>query len=323
MPSLADFYSLLNVAFSVTAPIFLIITLGAWLNNKKIINQEFIQTSSKLIFNIGLPVMLFTSTASHDFQKLVNFQHIIILLATTLIVFFLTSVSGKYIVKAPEDKGVFVQGAFRGNLIIIGLALCANAYGEQGVAIATLPMAVIIIVYNLFSIYTLNASLHHKKFSLRKNLEDIIKNPLIIGICAGLLVNVVNLPIPNIIMETNLYLAKMTLPLALIGIGGSLNFLQLRENIKPALVASVWKIILSPVILIALMLIWPIDPISAGVLFFLAASPTATASFIMVKAMKGNSDLAAKIIIISTLLSLFTVTFGFAMLISFNLIAIN
>lgn len=318
-----DFYSLLTIAVSVTAPIFLIITLGVWLNQKKMINQEFIHTSSKLIFNIGLPIMLFTSTATHDFQKLVNAQHIALLLATTLIVFLLTSFSSGKVVGAKQDKGVLVQGAFRGNLIIIGLALCANAYGEQGIAIATLPMAIIIIVYNLLSIYTLNASLHQQKFSVKKNVTDIVKNPLIIGVCAGLLVNAIGLSLPKIIIQTNLYLAKMTLPLALIAIGGSLNFLQLKQHLKPAIVASIWKVILSPIILIVLMFFWPIDPIAAGVLFLLTASPTATASFIMVKAMKGNGDLAAKIIIISTFLSLFTVTFGFAMLISLNVIAIN
>jgi len=50
------------------------------------------------------------------------------------------------------------------------------------------------------------------------------------------------------------------------------------------------------------------------------ASPTAGASFIMAKAMKGNSDLAAKIIIISTFMSLFTVTLGFAWLVSTGLV---
>jgi predicted permease len=315
-----DFYSLLLVAFSVTAPTFLIITLGVWLKHKDFINQEFIQTSSKLIFNIGLPVMLFTSTATHDFEKLVNMRHILLLSATTLIVFFISNFTSKYFIQQKPDKGVFVQGAFRGNLIIVGLALCASAYGEKGIAIATLPMAVIIIIYNLLSIYTLNESLHKQKFSIKKNLQDIIRNPLIIGIIAGLSVNLIGIKIPTVIIDTNLYLAKMTLPLALISIGGTLNFLQLKQNIKPALVASIAKIIISPLVLIILFVIWPIEPLAAGVLFLLTASPTATASFIMVKAMKGNSDLAAKIIIISTLLSLFTVTVGFALLISTDLI---
>ncbi|WP_426357739.1 AEC family transporter [Pseudocolwellia sp. HL-MZ19] len=315
-----DFFSLIQVALNVSAPIFLVITLGVWLSHKKFINENFIQVSSKLIFNIGLPVMLFMSTATRDFQQLINLQHIALLVITTLVVFFLSTFTAKGAINADADKGVFVQGAFRGNLIIIGLALAANAYGEQGVAIATLPMAIVIILYNLLAIYTLNASLGQQSFSLKKTVLDIIKNPLIIGIVAGLCVNFISLPIPDIILQTNNYLAKMTLPLALIGIGGSLNMLQLKDNLRPAVISSIWKLLISPIVLIILLIIWPIEPIAAGVLFLLVSAPTATASFVMVKAMDGNSDLAAKIIIVSTLLSLFTITLGFALLVSFGLI---
>ncbi|MDT0602510.1 AEC family transporter [Thalassotalea castellviae] len=323
MTSSDNIFSLLDIAFSVTSPIFIIISLGAWLNHIKFINEEFIRIASKIIFNIGLPIMLFTNTASHDFNKLINLTHLAIILATTIIVFIVSQLTASQFIENKRDKGVFVQGAFRGNLIILGLAFCSSAYGEKGIAIATLPMAIIIIVYNLLSIYTLNASLLTQSFSLKKSIDDIIKNPLIIGIVAGLLVNSTKLPIPNVIMKSSHYLSQMTLPLALLAIGGSLNFLQMKENLKPAIAASVFKIVLSPIIMITLLLLFPIEKTAAGVLFFLAASPTATASFIMVKAMNGNSDLAAKIIILSTFVSIITVTFGFAMLVALNLIALN
>jgi len=320
MPIELSFLSLIQVALGVTAPIFFIISLGMWLKHQHIINDNFIQVSSKLIFNIGLPIMLFISTATRDFKQLINTQHIAFLIITTLIVFFMSSIWAKYTLTDRRDNGVYIQGAFRGNLIIVGLALAENAYGEQGVAIATLPLAIIIILYNLLSIYTLNNSLLQQRFSLKKNVIDIIKNPLIIGIIAGLSVNALNFSLPNIVTQASSYLAQMTLPLALISIGGALNLVQLKTNIRPALHSTSWKIIISPLILIALLLIWPIDKTAAGVLFLLVASPTATASFIMVKALNGNSDLAAKIVVLSTLLSLFTTTLGFALLVSLGLI---
>lgn len=314
-------FALLPAALTITAPIFILISLGAWLCHIKFINDAFIHVSSKFIFNIGLPVILFTSTAAHDFKHLINLSNIAIITITTLLVYFLSSLSAGKFIKDNRDKGVFVQGAFRGNLIIVGLAFCANAYPEKGIAIATIPTAITIIMYNLLSIYTLNNSLHNQGASLKKNLVDIIKNPLIIGIMAGLLANLLSFSTPDIIIQSNQYIAQMTLPLALIAIGGSLNFLQIKQNIKTAFVASVWKIVISPFVLIVLLFFIPIDPTAAGVLFLLTASPTATASLIMVQSMRGNSDLAAKIIILSTLLSLFTVTIGFAILVSTKTIA--
>ncbi|MGV2870706.1 AEC family transporter [Colwellia sp. E150_009] len=314
-------FALLPAALIITAPIFILISLGAWLCHIKFINDAFIHVSSKFIFNIGLPVILFTSTAAHDFKHLINLSNITVITITTLLVYFLSSLSAGKFIMEKRDKGVFVQGAFRGNLIIVGLAFCANAYPEKGIAIATIPTAITIIMYNLLSIYTLNNSLHNQGASLKKNLVDIIKNPLIIGIMAGLLANLLNFSTPEIIIQSNQYIAQMTLPLALIAIGGSLNFLQIKQNIKTAFVASVWKIVISPVVLVILLFFIPIDPTAAGVLFLLTASPTATASLIMVQSMRGNSDLAAKIIILSTLLSLFTVTIGFAILVSTKTIA--
>ena len=318
-----SFFSLLPVALNITAPIFILIILGAVLFHIKFINQEFIRISSKFIFNIGLPVMLFTSTASHDFNHLINISHLSLMLITTLTVFIISGLTAYKFIDENRDKGVFVQGAFRGNLIIIGLALCASAYPEKGLAIATLPTAVTIIIYNLLSIFTLNNSLNQQRFSLKKNMLDIIKNPLIIGIFSGLLFNVLGFSIPTLVLQSNEYIAKMTLPLALIAVGGTLNFKQVKQNIKPALVSSLWKVILSPTILVMLLFIIPVDPTAAGVLFLLTASPTATASLIMVEAMKGNSDLAAKIIILTTLFSLFTMTLGFIILVSANIISIN
>ena len=87
------FLQLLPIAFSVTAPIFLLIILGAYLNHIKFITQEFIRVSSKLIFTIGLPVMLFTSTATHDFNKLINVTHLALILVTTFMVYIISHYS--------------------------------------------------------------------------------------------------------------------------------------------------------------------------------------------------------------------------------------
>ena len=51
-----------------------------------------------------------------------------------------------------------------------------------------------------------------------------------------------------------------------------------------------------------------------AVLFFLAASPTAAASFVMTRSMGGNAALAANIVVLSTLGSLLTVTSGLILL---------
>lgn len=300
-------------ALSVTAPIFVMVALGILLKNRKAINDEFIRVASGLVFNVGLPVILFTSTATRDFSQLINPSHLAAVVIATLMVFFLASLTARWRVQDKRDHGVYVQGAFRGNLVIIGLAFCANAYGEQGLAIAALPVAVLIVLYNMLSVYTLTSSLSGDQ-TFPQTLLAMLKNPLILGIVTGLLNNALQIQLPALVLESSRYLGQMTLPLALLCIGGSLNLRQLHQSKGVALGASAWKLVLSPLALLLIALMLGIRGMELGVLFLLSACPSATAGFVMVRAMGGNAELAANIILVSTLLSLFTVTGGLLML---------
>lgn len=304
----------LAFAFSVTAPTFVMVALGVLLKKYQIINDEFIHVASKLVFNVGLPVMLYASTATRDFSKLIQISHLAAAVLTTLVIFILATLTARWHIHSQRDHGVFVQGAFRGNLMIVGLAFCANAYGEQGLAIAALPIAVLIITYNVLSVYTLTNSLTGDDQRALQTLLAFAKNPLIIGITAGLCTNALNIRLPDLALDTSRYLGNMTLPLALLCIGGALNLKQLHHSKSAAISASLWKLVASPLVLIAIALPLGIRGSELGVLFLLAACPSATAGFVMVRAMGGNAELAAKIVVASTLVSLFTVTGGLLVL---------
>lgn len=301
-------------AFSVTIPIFAIVLLGVVLKRIKLINDEFTRIATNLVFNIGLPVMLFISSVKTDFGQLVNVQHMVILVGVTMVIFLLSGLAAYWYVDEKRDRGVYVQGAFRGNLLIVGLAFCANAYGEEGLAIAALPSAVVIILYNILAVYVLNITLSQHENTISGTIKGIAKNPLIIGIVSGLLVNALGLPVPDLVVETGSYMSRMTLPLALLCIGGTLNLISLKGSIATAAASSAWKLIASPLIACILSVAFGLGGKDLTVLFMLAASPTAAASFIMVKAMGGNSSLAANIIMMTIMGSIVTVTGGLLIL---------
>ncbi|HEX7027134.1 MAG TPA: AEC family transporter [Gammaproteobacteria bacterium] len=302
-------------AVSVTAPIFMVVSLGAVLKRFNVINDEFIRVASNLVFNIGLPVMLFISTAKTDFSQLANPKHIAIVVAMTMIIFFGAGLAAWWHVEEKSERGVYVQGAYRGNLVIIGLAFCANAYGELGLAIAALPVAILVTLYNVLAVYILNVTLNHQTGnSPREVFLGILKNPLIIGILTGLAVNLLNLPLPDLLLDTGGYFSRLTLPLALLCIGGAMNLSALRLSSKAALGATTWKLILSPLVVCLIAIPFGIRGPELAVLFLLASAPTAAASFVMVKAMGGNASLAANIIVLSTFASLVTVTGGLSIL---------
>lgn len=307
-------------AFNITAPIFVMLFLGIWLKKRSMINDEFIKIASQLVYNIGLPVMLFSTSVTTDLSHITDWNLLIAFGAMTGIVFIGCLLTAPWHCEAVRDEGVFIQGAFRGNLVILGLAFCANAYGEKGLALASLPVAMTVVLYNVLSVYVLNRSLHHATNSLLPTLIGIAKNPLIIAIFAGFAVNAINLNLPGVVMDSGKYLSQMVLPLALICIGGSLSIERLTRIDAATLSACMWKLFLSPIIACAIAIGLGIRGDALAILFLLAASPTATISFVMVQAMKGNGELAANIVAQTTLWSLITVTLGLWLLQIMNLV---
>lgn len=299
-----------SFAFGITAPIFVVLFLGMLLKKRGMIDDGFIKSASGLVYTIGLPVMLFTTSASADFSHMADVGVLIAFGVMTLLVFAGSLLTAHWFTQEPRDHGVIIQGAFRGNLVILGLAFCANAYGERGLATAALPVAMTVVLYNVLSIYVLNRSLQHSSNSIRATLNGIVKNPLMLAIAAGLLFNASGLNMPGILLDSGKYLSQMVLPLALICIGGALDLSQLKRMDAATLSASLWKLILSPLLACGIAIGLGVRGESLAILFVLAASPSATVSFVMVQAMKGNTLLAANIVVQTTLWSLLSVTLG-------------
>lgn len=307
--------SLFAFAFSVTLPIFAVVAAGAVLKRTGIVSEEFIRSASSLVFNIGLPVTLFVNAAGADFSHLESGMHLVVLTVTTLTVFGLSALSTLWLVKNRADRGVYIQGAFRGNLVVVGLAFCGNAYGPEGIAVATVPVGVMVILYNVLSVYILQVTLQQDNATdLKATVTGIIKNPLIAGIVLGVLVNVAGVELPDLVLDTGGYFSQMALPLALLCIGGSLDLSAVRHTGGAAAGSSIWKVFVSPLAACLFAVALGIRGMELAILFLLAASPTAAASFIMARAMGGNAALSANIIALSTLGAVITVTGGLMLL---------
>lgn len=317
---LTEFLSTLNFSFAVTGPIFMMVVLGSILKYYGIIGQAFVDQASLLVFKISLPILLGMSMIRTDIATVFDPATIANASLSTFLVFILLTLTASIFVKNPRDKGVYVQGAFRGNLAIVGLALCVNLYGDAGIAKASIVMSILSLVYNILSIYTLTKTLTDKKLNLFSMLISMTKNPLIIGIVLGIMINLLHIPVHPVIMQTGDYLSQLTLPVALLCIGASLSFADMKDTKTVATIAVIAKLIVSPIIITYIAYLSGFSKMDLGIVFLMSSTPTAAASYIMVKAMKGNETLAANIIVMSTVASLFTVSFGLAMLKTFELI---
>lgn len=299
-------------ALSVTGPIFLTLIIGYWLAKIGLLRDAFVDDASRLVFLITLPVLLFINIFTADAELGQELPLLSAGLLGTLVTIPLAWLAAQPLVRG--DRSAFIQGAFRGNLGIIGLAWGANAYGSSGLAQAALLMAVITIFYNLAAVALFAVYSQEIKFSWRKLAVDIAQNPLIVAIVLALICKQLDLRFPQMLLQTGNYLASITLPLALLCIGASLDFSLLRRSSLTAFGAVGFKLLLVPVVFLLFGWLFRLPAQSMGVLLLLACAPSATVSFVMARALGGNSRLAANIVALSTLLCIITASLGLALL---------
>ncbi|EDN56373.1 transporter, auxin efflux carrier (AEC) family [Vibrio antiquarius] len=311
----------LQFSLSITGPICLMLILGVVFKRIGLINDNFIEVGSKLVFQVTLPAMLFVSivASEHDFSAASGFVNFGVIASISFFIF--TYLSVKLLFKASPDQGVLIQGGFRANTGIIGIAYVANAYGSQGVALAALYVAVTTFLYNVQAVICLSPKGATSVPQAAKMMgRTLTRNPLIISIVLGMAFYLLSIPVPNVVIDAGDYLSKMTLPLALLCTGGSLDFSLMRKEKGPSWFASSYKLIVAPVMITIGAYLVGFRGIELGILFFMNASPVAAASYVMARSMGGNATLAANIIALTTVLSTITCTLGILFLKFYDLI---
>ena len=305
---------------NIVAPIFFIVFLGHLLIRLRVIDQGFVTTASRLVFTITLPALVFMSISRMDFKAVFNPVLLGYFIIGTLITFTLLWQISKRFIHRPEDLGVFIQGAFRGNYGIVGLAVSFNMFGDSGLAQASLLLACVIPLYNVLSVLALSMPHQKSGFNLSKPLLDIARNPLIIAVILALPFSYYGWGLPIIGNKIGNYFANLTLPLALLAIGGSLNLKSLRNTSGESGWATLIKLIIMPLVLTGGAWLYGFRGQDIGILMVLFGCPTAAASFIMAKGMGGNAQLAANIVLTTTLGSVLTLSGGIYLLRIWNVI---
>jgi hypothetical protein len=205
---LALFLQTLNV----TAPVFAMLFLGYGLKRIEWINDNFIKTASALVFNVCMPSLLFLGIYHADLRSALN---------PGLLGYFVVATVGSFAIawwiatkRCPEvDRGVFTQGAFRGNNGVIGLALAGSMYGDYGISLGSILAGLVIVLYNSLSVVVLAIYSPNIKSDPLSICKSILVNPLIISVALAVPFAWLQVPIPNWILTSADYVAQMSLPL--------------------------------------------------------------------------------------------------------------
>lgn len=298
---------------AITAPVFAMLFLGVVLKRLHWIDTAFINTASSLVFRGTMPTLLFLGIVKADLSTALQPALLLFFVVATLVCFALAW--GWAIWRIPhEDRGIYTQGAFRGNNGIIGLALATSLYGDYGLSLGAVLGGVVILCYNVLSAIVLAIYSPGAKTGPLAIGKSILVNPLIIGVLLAIPFAYWRIPLPGWLMTSAEYFAQMTLPLALICIGGTLSLASLRQSSGTALSASLMKMVWLPLLATLGAWLYGFREVDLAILFLYFASPTAAASFVMARAVGANHELAAAIIVITTLVAVITTNLGLLLL---------
>ena len=295
---------------TIVLPVFLVIGLGTALRRLDLFDDAFTRQTNRLVYVVFLPILLFHKISQADFVSYFNGPLVVGSSLAIALIFALSYSYARLRGYAPGTQGSFSQGCFRGNLAYVGLALCLNAYGEIGLTRASILMGFLVPVLNFFAIIAL-VTPHRRSKTIEKSrnwLKEILLNPLIIASFAGIFWSYFKLPLPPILERSMGIVAGLTLPLALLAIGGAFSLQRLKGDMKSAGLATLFKLVGVPLAALLFLLLAGVRGADLGIGLLLAGTPTATATYIMAHQLKGDAELAGSIVMLSTLVSAFSYT---------------
>jgi len=302
---------LANLVFSlnIVLPLFVVILFGAFLKYKSFIDVPFLNMGNRLVFLFGIPANVFISIYRADITEVFNPAFITYAVVFTLFSFFAIWLFAHIFIKDKSIISAFVQGSFRGNYAILGVPLLVSILGAERAAPGALILAFVVPIYNIFSTIILAVySPTIEKISIKSLLLAVAKNPIIIGVVLGIVASLSRIRLPAIANSSVSSIAVLSGPLALICLGGNISFKGFEIRFKFSVIATAMKLVILPVICTAIGYALGFRGDELTVLMVMSGVPTALAGYAMALQFGGDGYTASTIILLTTLLSAFTLT---------------
>ena len=337
--------TILVTAVNALFPLILTILLGYVLKMRGFLTEEFLKVGNKMVFNVCLPAMRFVNVYDIAGFSAINWDIVLYAVAAFFVVvavgFMITVVS----TPVPERRGVIWQCTFRSNFGIIGLTLAAALGGSEAVAVAAIVSSFTVPLFNVVSVIALSVFTDGSKgkTSVKSIVMNILKNPLIIGVVAGLAVlgirELQNAVFGRLIfsLERDTYfiykvlsnLKTMCTPLALLVLGGQFEFSAVKGLMKEIVAGTLSRIVIAPLIGIgcAALVAAHTDWLSCGVneypaLIAMFGSPVAVSSAVMAGNMGSDEQLATQLVVWTSIFSIFTIFAQVCILMGAGLLAV-
>ncbi len=295
---------------SILAPILVIVSLGKILHDSHFLDSDFFSGCTKLVFWIGLPALLIYKIGNAQFDFAMVEKIIAVLFISAILIILISYISLKFMQLGSQKGRTFLHASFHCNISYIGLpiiffALTPQAGGNALTEIASMAAGVMILFNNTVTMFIMSSN--SSKITVKGSLlivKRVILSPVILACIFGFLLSIGQIPIPYAVNRILQSLGNMSLPLALLGVGARLEFKNIHSNLKIAIFAAVLNSMVLPTLGFLIGKAFSLTNNELLIALILLSGPTASATYVYAREMDGDPQLASKVVLLSTFISI-------------------
>ena len=284
-------------------------------------DEVFAAKMNKFVFLVPLPVLLFEQLATVDFSEVWDIKFIIFCFVVTAISITISTLIS-LLWKDRSIKGEFIQATYRSSAALLGIAFIQNIYGTAGMA----PLMIIgsVPLYNIMAVVVLSVfkpgNNSFDKALVKKTLKGIATNPIIIGIVAGFVWSALKLSMPSILHKTVSSIGATATPMGLMSMGATFELRKATSKMKPTIVAVFMKLVGFCAVFLPVAAVLGFRNEELIAILVMLGSATTVSCFVMARNVGHEGTLSSGVIMMTTLLSAFTLTMWLDVLRSFGLV---
>ncbi|HHX29662.1 MAG TPA: hypothetical protein GX720_00365 [Clostridiaceae bacterium] len=299
--------------FEKLFPLYFFIALGALLARTGVLPKSMEVPLSRFIFISFISANLFVSVYQADLGRAVDARALVFAVISVL----LQAVFGVWYagrtVKYKPAASIVAQSFYRTNFGLHGLIYAGLLYGAESVGAASILIAATVPLYNILSVIIFEF-MSGRRPSPKSMLVNVLKNPVVLSVSAALLLQLFQIRLPDMLMNPLGQLAAAGTPLPLIAAGAAMTFSGLRAKGRLVARAALIRLIWVPIVFIPAALLLGFRDRTLLSILVAFGGPVATPLPAMAFDLGGDGELAAQLVAVTLVLSLFTLHFSILLL---------
>lgn len=294
--------------FESTLPIFLLVILGVVLKRAPLVDRSVWHGLEEIGYYVLFPALLLLTLYRADFSGLSLASVAAGTLTTVIVIFVLIFLSWPLFrargISLPEFTTV-LQTTTRWNAFV-ALAIADKLFGESGLALTALIMAIVVLPINFgnvaLMVWYLSPSPNIGAFSKR-----ILTNPLILACVSGLVLRFSGITIFSPIEQAIDLVASAALGVGMIMVGAGL---RIRDTVRPRLISILCafaKLLVYPLVLTSTCWAFGVRGEALIIVALCGSVPTAMNGFLLARQLGGDAPLYATVATLQTIGSFLTI----------------